>query len=270
MSMIWSYGSRGRRGADVRHRAGGMNKIHSAYRNVVTQTRLRRSPPINPKGHQTENIKGKDAKRAEMIQEKHLHQPIEVCQGSDCFGSGGGAAIVEIEELVVLLRSDLDNTNKNTTTTTVVAGGCRNFCSMGPNVHYNGHHFTKVKSVSDCRVVVNHILGRSGDEDSRSASSVPTIAERMAIQKADRARWSFLRGLARAKKSCRNREKILARLRIELANAISIEVSAARDDPSKLEQSRRRKERFSEILSDLHLKSEDQSSSDESSDEEMK
>ena len=55
---------------------------------------------------------------------------IEVCQGPDCKGLGGGIAILEIEELVQ--EHKYHNTEGNIR---VVSGGCRDFCSVGPNVH---------------------------------------------------------------------------------------------------------------------------------------
>ena len=98
-----------------------------------------------------------------MTQRQHLQQ-IEVCQGPDCFGAGGGATILEIEELVQ--EQDADNFH-------VIRGGCRNFCSMGPNVHYcssiigirqQNEHFTKVVGVTECQELVEKTVSSSIQE----------------------------------------------------------------------------------------------------------
>ena len=135
---------------------------------------------------------------------------LEVCHGPDCFGSGGGAAMLEIEELVqehhhVQQQQDAgkdeegDNTQEeeeeegggesprlDELVVKVVKGGCRNFCSMGPNVHVSRitsrrnrsssskstawakskspspttttRHFTKVNNVKECHLIVQSII----------------------------------------------------------------------------------------------------------------
>ena len=67
---------------------------------------------------------------------------IEVCLGPDCSGGGGGAALLEIEDLVSC-REKVNHTTSTRSATydinkkkvVVVPGGCRDFCTMGPNVH---------------------------------------------------------------------------------------------------------------------------------------
>jgi len=97
---------------------------------------------------------------------------IEVCQGPDCSGLGGGAALLEIEELVQEYKDRNSHQNKcnegedqeqksaikgmttavsdmnldsgererqcDTSINTIV-GGCRDFCTVGPNVHILEH-----------------------------------------------------------------------------------------------------------------------------------
>ena len=116
---------------------------------------------------------------------------LEVCQGPDCFGSGGGAAILEIEELVQEY-----NINSHAT---VVRGGCRNFCSMGPNVHFpfGGQHFSKVVGVKECHELIQSIVT---PEQSiiLPTFSVPT---KLLLRQADRQRWQALRHIGRIQKS---------------------------------------------------------------------
>ena len=60
---------------------------------------------------------------------------IEVCQGPDCTGLGGGIAILEIEELVREYEYNIGDRCTDSSRIRVVAGGCRDFCSVGPNAH---------------------------------------------------------------------------------------------------------------------------------------
>ena len=140
---------------------------------------------------------------------------LEVCHGPDCFGSGGGAAMIEIEELVQEYQQQQqrdaeknyeegddaldeevgregreESSREDVLVVKVVKGGCRNFCSMGPNVHVSSstcrrnrsrsrsssssstteamskslppsassRHFTKVSNVKECQLVVQSII----------------------------------------------------------------------------------------------------------------
>ena len=62
---------------------------------------------------------------------------IEVCQGPDCTGLGGGAAILEIEELVREhhFHQNAADDAGGSAMIRVVTGGCRDFCTVGPNAH---------------------------------------------------------------------------------------------------------------------------------------
>jgi Tfp pilus assembly protein PilX len=106
---------------------------------------------------------------------------IEVCHGPDCTGLGGGVAELEIEELVREHEHEHHGTDHRIR---VVAGGCRNFCSVGPNVHVlvrkkqkqkqkRGkkkrttttttmlESFQTVKDASSCNRVVNNAIAYS-------------------------------------------------------------------------------------------------------------
>eukprot|EP00525_Craspedostauros_australis_P013562 CAMPEP_0198123352 /NCGR_PEP_ID=MMETSP1442-20131203/37302_1 /TAXON_ID= /ORGANISM="Craspedostauros australis, Strain CCMP3328" /LENGTH=237 /DNA_ID=CAMNT_0043782547 /DNA_START=176 /DNA_END=889 /DNA_ORIENTATION=- len=96
---------------------------------------------------------------------------IEVCQGPDCFGGGGGAVLLDIEELVQEhfflnppqlnqqachstkcgTQNDVANSSSSSSDDSdtddegplpyrVVRGGCRNQCAVGPNVHIVTKH----------------------------------------------------------------------------------------------------------------------------------
>lgn len=94
---------------------------------------------------------------------------IEVCLGPDCSGSGGGAALLEIEELVSRRATSNENetVSVGTSAVVVIPGGCRDFCTMGPNVHVahtagsnrGDVHRTRVDGPEACRAVVASALG---------------------------------------------------------------------------------------------------------------
>jgi len=97
---------------------------------------------------------------------------IEVCLGPDCSGSGGGAALLEIEELVSR-RTTLSNSPNEKhanidkeKSVAVIPGGCRDFCTMGPNVHVrnilggNDARHSKVSDPEACRTIVASIYGK--------------------------------------------------------------------------------------------------------------
>lgn len=137
---------------------------------------------------------------------------LEVCQGPDCFGSGGGAAIVELEELV--------QEYKNGDGVVVVRGGCRNFCSMGPNVHFNQQHFTKVNGVQECRSVLG------------STEPSPTlVATKLLLRRADQQRWQCLRQMARLKAARRVLpQEQVQRVKTQLEACLELESRAVRNN----------------------------------------
>mmetsp|Transcript_16610 Transcript_16610/g.35070 ORF Transcript_16610/g.35070 Transcript_16610/m.35070 type:complete len:236 (+) Transcript_16610:113-820(+) len=159
---------------------------------------------------------------------------IEVCLGPDCSGSGGGAALLEIEELVMALQckpktineinnapSPIKPTAKSTihtkhssnkiATVTVIPGGCRDFCTMGPNVHIqndkmNEHH-TKVDDPSACRKIVESIFDNDtmpgDDKSSSSAATSSSILQR----REEGIRWRNRKKRAAMEKRLRVRER---------------------------------------------------------------
>jgi hypothetical protein len=144
---------------------------------------------------------------------------IEVCHGPDCFGSGGGAALLELEELVIESGSSF----------LVVQGGCRNFCSMGPNVHVDSRHFTGIKSVEDCQQVAKKIGLQLEYEYETDCNQQPVVS--MLMKRVDRLRWKALRDVARfkAKRKSGGNSKMKSpeELRQDLQEACQAEVGAA-------------------------------------------
>jgi hypothetical protein len=75
---------------------------------------------------------------------------VEVCQGPDCVGQGGGAALLEIEELILDEKQQCPSSQIQ-----VRRGGCRDQCTVGPNVHVHRliTHATSSSSSSSCNVI---------------------------------------------------------------------------------------------------------------------
>lgn len=177
---------------------------------------------------------------------------IEVCQGPDCFGAGGGAVLIELEELVQEYSSS-----------TIVRGGCRNFCAMGPNVHCSPHHFTKINSIAACR---DTVVGEIWNQQTTTTTAVP-IATKLMMKRADRERWQWLRDVARfkANRKARNSEDLVTRLK-KLA---LVEQNATRAVPDLHERAQRREVRLTTLLQQIEIdKEEESSSSDEDDDSE--
>ena len=154
---------------------------------------------------------------------------IEVCLGPDCSGGGGGAAILEIEDLVsqqtgfcsTFTPSNPSSLADATTTTSatprrgggridVVGGGCRDHCTMGPNVyirrrrtssssssgpngsittstaaapmdHIDSSHFTKVDRPSVCRQVVVRAAAAATVAASDNGGQPTTAEDRLEV-----------------------------------------------------------------------------------------
>mmetsp|Transcript_30111 Transcript_30111/g.51228 ORF Transcript_30111/g.51228 Transcript_30111/m.51228 type:complete len:239 (-) Transcript_30111:213-929(-) len=150
-------------------------------------------------------------------------QVIEVCLGPDCAVAGGGAALLEIEDLVRPQQCNKDSHNDDTKIL-VQPGGCRDHCTEGPNVRLiscNGGggvdaDFHKVNNPEACRRVVNslfptestptnnelHAAGHSmrsataatnsnehDDSNETSSSSDNVVVARLLLRKEDAKRW---------------------------------------------------------------------------------
>lgn len=108
---------------------------------------------------------------------------VEVCTGPDCSISGGPAALMEIEELAM----------ESACRFRVEAGGCRDLCTMGPNVHCGGSHFGKVRSPEDCERIAEAVGMMPTEVEEKTSSIVGMVLKK----KANRSRWQILRNITR-------------------------------------------------------------------------
>ena len=134
---------------------------------------------------------------------------IEVCLGPDCSGGGGGAALLEIESLV------MGSSGGRSANICIVGGGCRDYCTMGPNVHIQADyitaeesHFTKVNCPAECRRVVRKATDGKVDDippvgDDTGTADVGTILQ----LREDGRRWQRLREQAAKERRLRARER---------------------------------------------------------------
>eukprot|EP00984_Skeletonema_dohrnii_P034509 scaffold33581_cov220-Skeletonema_dohrnii-CCMP3373.AAC.1 len=148
------------------------------------------------------------------------NQVIEVCLGPDCAVAGGGAALLEIEDLVRQQQCPSKESNNDDTKIIVQPGGCRDHCTEGPNVRIlscNGGGgvdagFHKVNNPEACRRVVSslfptkstptnnelHAAGhsthatattKSNKHDDTSSSSSDNAVARLLLRGKDAKRW---------------------------------------------------------------------------------
>ena len=139
---------------------------------------------------------------------------IEVCLGPDCSGGGGGAALLEIESLVT---SGGEQGTGSMCNIRVVGGGCRDYCTMGPNVHMHSEsiaaensHFTKVNCPEECRRVVRVATGTVSkgtcDANIGKGGNNDDIGKILQLR-ADGRRWRVLREQAAKERRLRVRER---------------------------------------------------------------
>ena len=144
---------------------------------------------------------------------------IEVCLGPDCSGGGGGAALLEIEELVSYrAKSCTGNNSDAKKNVMIVPGGCRDLCTMGPNVHIRNHanyddtHYSKVNNPEICRAIVTSIYDEKKDtvsggthktDSHTTTDSVTSLLRR----REDSARWQSHKDRAARERRFRVRER---------------------------------------------------------------
>ena len=178
---------------------------------------------------------------------------LEVCQGPDCFGCGGGAVLLELEELCQEERR---------CAVEVVRGACRNFCSMGPNVHYyhfdtstcrHDDSFSQVKSIAHCRQVMERVVAAAEEDEEETTKQLAqplSTVTRVMTQQAERERWNFLRNVAKVKRSKEQHRRIEPLLmQLEEIAAIEAKIVAKDAVADKMERVLRRKQRYQQFLS---------------------
>ena len=143
---------------------------------------------------------------------------IEVCLGPDCSGGGGGAALLEIEELVSYRAKSCTGNNSddaNNKNVKVVIGGCRDLCTMGPNVYIKTHatnkHHSKVKNPEICRDIVTSIYEKndtvSGGTHTTSSHTTTDSVTSLLRRREDSARWQSHKDRAARERRFRVRER---------------------------------------------------------------
>ena len=161
---------------------------------------------------------------------------IEICQGPDCGGLGGGAALLEIEELVC---EHSHKNNDGVKKPVLVVGGCRDFCTVGPNVYIGSktktshgeqllhhEHLDHVDNPSRCADVVDALYKVGGGErafnlvgtvalphtpSTNAYTGVPkesnSLVSRMAQRRSERLRWEALRQVSRTSSSAQQQHQ---------------------------------------------------------------
>ncbi|CAB9516921.1 expressed unknown protein [Seminavis robusta] len=179
---------------------------------------------------------------------------LEVCQGPDCFGSGGGAVLLELEELAQ------ETLVASSETVGIVRGGCRNNCTMGPNVYYwnDEQHFTKVKGPAECAHVVQQLQQSQQSLFDGAAgagpSSTPSMATKMMLRRAERQRWQCWRDMARiqaASSGTNRRNSIMEEIQKSIDECTALELRAFKNDALLLARATRRQQRMQQKLEEI-------------------
>lgn len=192
---------------------------------------------------------------------------IEVCQGPDCTGRGGGATLLEIEELVCEHSSN--NNNDCANKPVLVVGGCRDFCTVGPNVYIRSKRNTNTNTIHGQRVLLHHEHLDHVDSPSRCADVVdalykvadgcgeravnsvvrtatatlpPTqtststtcktsnsLVSRMAQRRSERLRWEALRQVSRTSSSAQQQQPQQQERRSDSATTAATTTSTCQD-----------------------------------------
>ena len=133
---------------------------------------------------------------------------IEVCLGPDCHGAGGGAALLEIEELVSPRGTNQNETNQDDVT--ILPGGCRDFCTVGPNVLVKSlttgdEHYSKVDGPDACRKIVSSIYAEAIEAEATTTplSHIDAVMRR----REDGIRWKCHRKRAARERRLKIRER---------------------------------------------------------------
>ena len=135
----------------------------------------------------------------------------------DCSGGGGGAALLEIEELLSYRAKSCTGNNSddaNNKNVKVVIGGCRDRCTMGPNVHIRNHandtHHSKVNNPKKCRDIVTSIYKKdtvSGGTHTTSSHTTTDSVTSLLRRREDSARWQSHKDRAAKERRLRVRKR---------------------------------------------------------------
>ena len=156
---------------------------------------------------------------------------IDICTGPQCSVSGAPAAQLEIEDLVTEANNGFR----------IQEAGCRDFCTVGPNVYCGGSHFSKVQSPEDCERIAQEI-GMLLAED---AYPIQSTVGKMMRRKANRKRWQLLRNIARQKRAGISKSE---KWKKELHDVHGLELRAAESSSSASELNQRADRRLKRFL----------------------
>ena len=168
------------------------------------------------------------ASRAASTGDSNCAIDIQVCLGPDCSGAGGGAALLEIEDLVAKWCPAGAAAEGAARALRVVDGGCRDHCTMGPNVYVrggpprrsvrngtgdydpdDGAHFTKVSCPAACRRVVQAAADAAGVAGHSDAATEPPAGAGRILQLREAGRrWRALRQRAATERRLRVKERV--------------------------------------------------------------
>mmetsp|Transcript_1151 Transcript_1151/g.2391 ORF Transcript_1151/g.2391 Transcript_1151/m.2391 type:complete len:205 (-) Transcript_1151:6-620(-) len=133
------------------------------------------------------------AKTARSAKEERI--TIEVCLGPDCAVAGGGAALLEIEDLIRFSASSEKEIN-------IVSGGCRDHCSEGPNVRLLSSvkgicdsEFSRVNCPDACRRIVRALDSSNETTNTKESVEVSPVSK-LLKRKQDSRRWQEHRQIA--------------------------------------------------------------------------
>ena len=169
----------------------------------------------------------------ERLQQRILFGPpgrtrVFVCQGVDCGGLGGRAALLEIEDLC----AELDPT------ISVQPSVCTLQCANAPVVNVlaagvERRHYIRVDGTRRCAAVIDDMRG-----DGDGAPPAGPTTSRLMMMRAEGARWQALRkiGQQRGRDAAANKRLI--------DGALQAELQVARGDAAMEQRARRRADRL--------------------------
>ena len=183
MGLLWSL---------LKHNTGTRNNKLSKRRqkHVCVLGGLR----DDPRHVHLDDGDGGDQIVEDAHQDNEARVIIGVCGAVDCVSEGGGAALLEIEELC----EELDGR------VVVKRTACLNCCGVGPNVAIRSAqrgydvHF-RVNSVEKCAEVVQGAAADAGQRDNDESLPAHVVDPRLRLlrRRADGARWDALCKLAK-------------------------------------------------------------------------
>ena len=182
-------------GSELLHKLRSQREINSNINDCNSTSAVRYVTPLAASTFYKSN-------GASPLRQNEIHQPssttttIEVCLGPDCSGSGGGAALLEIEELVsATFRKNCVG---------VSPGGCRDYCTMGPNIYVKqfiagsnitttsiiDEHYSKVNNPEACRSILASLFpSGNGSEKVESTNNNSTSIYSILQRREDGIRW---------------------------------------------------------------------------------